>query len=145
MPESKTLNNLNWTEQLVVLRDLTRRFETLHEAQVLQLKLWPYTVDPTIQSNQAGVDFEAKKVIFNWTGSKMKSYDKRYRKRLQELANNIKFLLGEDWCIEVYSEVGSNKILIFPLAQDTKNVKRSRNRRNSQKRIKRAKCKGSRR
>ena len=121
-PQSK---DLDYTAQLVMLKDMTRRFGTLHEAQVLQLRLWPFTVNATLDNANAKVDIEGKRVEYVWTGSKM-DLDKKYQFRLNTLNDNVKFLLGNDWSMTVICD-GTT---IFPL--DTKNhAKRNRKRRAS--------------
>jgi hypothetical protein len=123
-PQSK---DLDYTAQLVMLKDMTRRFGTLHSAQVLQLRLWPFTVDTTLDNANAKVDIEGKRVEYVWTGSKM-DLDKKYQFRLNTLNDNVKFLLGNDWSMTVVCD-GTT---IFPL--DTKNVKSSNRSGNSAKR-----------
>jgi hypothetical protein len=120
--------SLDWTAQLVMLRDMTRHFGTIHEAQVLQLRGWPFTVDPSLEKSEARVDIEGKKVEFVWTGSTMK-IDKKYQFRLKTLGSNVKFLLGDDWEITV----NSNGVTIFnsndkrtPGARSKRRDKRSR-------------------
>ena len=105
---------LDWAAQLAMLRGMTQRFGSIHEAQALQLKLWPFTVDNTLENSNAAVDFENKQVDFEWLGSSMK-IDKRYQERLETLECNVKFLLGDDWSMTV----SSSGTAIFPL--DTKN------------------------
>jgi hypothetical protein len=96
-----------------MLRNLFQHFGSLHEAQVLQLRLWPFTVDPKLANSKAILNLEGKVVEFRWGGG-AKKIDKKYQERLQELDKNVKFLLGEDWTITVML----NGALIFPV-QDT--------------------------
>jgi hypothetical protein len=92
-----TTKDLTFTQQLVLLKDLTERFQALHEAQKMQLQLWPFTVDPTIERSMAEVDFDSKTVTFYWMNSK-KKIDKKYQERLNALGRNIKdVLLGSSW------------------------------------------------
>jgi hypothetical protein len=130
----KKNDSLDWTAQLVMLRSMTERFGSLHEAQILQLKLWPFTVDPTLDSTKAEVDIEGKRVDFYWGSPCTKiNIDSNYQKRIRELDNNVKFLLGGDWIMTIHL----NQTLIFPL--DTNNAKPKNNkRRNSKKRIDRS-------
>ena len=133
-------NKLDWTAQLVMLRSMTERFGSIHEAQALQLKLWPFTVDPSLINSKAEVDVEGKGVDFYWErlGTDF-VINRGYQKRLKELENNVKFLLGDNWLMTVRL----NQTLIFPL--DTKNAKtRNNKRRNSKKRVNRSR-KGRRR
>jgi hypothetical protein len=109
---------------LVLLRGMTKKLGILHEAQALQLRLWPYTVDPTIEKCESRVDMDASRVEFVWFGPSVK-LDAKYTKRLETLSDNVKFLLGEEWKISVTRD----EELIFP--NGYKNVEpanRSRNR-----------------
>jgi hypothetical protein len=118
------MSKLDWTAQLVLLRGMTQKLGVIHEAQALQIRLWPYTVDPSLEKSEAKVDMEANRVEFVWTGSAL-SMDKKYQKRLETLSDNVKFLLGEEWKISVTRD----EELIFP--NGYKNVEpanRSRNR-----------------
>jgi len=118
---------LDWTAQLVMLRGMTERFQSLHEAQKLQLQLWPFVVDTSLANTKANVDMEAKTVQFVWTGSSMKIGPK-YNQRLKVLDDSVKFLLGNDWTVTVWRD----GTLIYPV--DTKNAKPGRKRGNSKKR-----------
>ena len=109
---------LDWSAQLVMLRGMTRRFNILHEAQSLQLRLWPFVVDPSLDKTEAHVDIEGKMVNFIWIGSK-KKIDAKYQYRLKTLDSNVKFLLGEDWSMSVVRD----GVTIFPL--DTNNGTRN--------------------
>ena len=132
---------LDWAAQLAMLRGMTQRFGSIHEAQALQLKLWPFTVDNTLENSNAAVDFENKQVDFEWLGSAMK-IDKKYQERLETLKCNVKFLLGDDWSMTV----SSSGTAIFPLdTNDTKSSNRrgsgNRKRAKSKRKPKRTKCK----
>jgi hypothetical protein len=120
-------SKFDWTAQLVMLRDMTKRFGTIHEAQALQLKLWPYTVDPTLTNSKCALDMESKYIEFEWSGPPVK-IEKKYQTRLKTLDSNVKFLLGDDWNVKV----NRNSETIFPL--DTKNGKPANRRRSSSKR-----------
>ena len=134
------MSKFDWTAQLAMLRGMTQKLGVLHEAQALQLRLWPYTVDPTLEKSEAKVDLEAKVVTFVWSGSTLK-IDKKYKERLQTLSDNVKFLLGDVWLIEVVLD----GITIF--VSDTNVTKPSTKRRSSKPKRpnkKRTKCKSAR-
>lgn len=97
-------------EQLLGLRDLSRKFKCLHELQVLQLKNWPFAIDPKIDKSTSTVDLEGKKVVYRWTGPKLVK-DKNYDYRLSELARCVKFLLGGEFTLQV----SYNGIKTFPI------------------------------
>lgn len=107
---------LNTEQQLLALRSLTQQTGILHEAQVHQIKLWPFAVDPTLTANEAAVDLENKAVTYQWKrpGAPPLPTDKRYFARLQKLAEAVAFLLGPDWRLTV----AINGVQIFPSLYD---------------------------
>jgi hypothetical protein len=109
---------LDVTAQLVMLRDITRRFGAVHDAQALQIRAWPFVVDPSLKKSECAVDVENKTAAFAWEGSSLKM-DFKYKARLKQLDINMKFLFGDNWRISVKLDGAS----IFPL-KDT-NVKSS--------------------
>ena len=56
--------------QLIGLRALFEQFGVLHELQILQLKYWPYSIDPNLTSSEAEVNMEDKVVSFTWVAEK---------------------------------------------------------------------------
>jgi hypothetical protein len=98
-------DSLSPTQQLLLLKDFTKKTGVIHEAQAMQLRLWPFTIDPTIDSAEAEVDFETKKVTYQWVDSdKPEGWkpDARYKRRLEALDKSIKeILLGHAWKMEV--------------------------------------------
>jgi hypothetical protein len=98
-------NGLSHTQQLIVLQDMTRRLGVIHEAQTLQIKLWPVAVDPGLVGSDCRLDVDGKRMVYVWVDPK-KPHDWKprgaYLKRLQHLANSVKrFLFGADWYFEV--------------------------------------------
>lgn len=85
-------------EQIGVLRELTRVTQVLHEAQVLQLQIWPRIVLDGVK------DFEIQAVLE--PGSRSLTFDVRSdaseqplevtRMRLDHLSSWVKWLLGDD-------------------------------------------------
>lgn len=108
MPDSA---NLDYTAQLVMLREMTKRFKIIHEAQSLQLQLWPYLVDNTLDGIKEGelvspavrvaINIEDKKIEYTWSGSKLDPFASDYRARLDVLLRDIGFLLGGGWTVDV--------------------------------------------
>jgi len=86
--------------KLLQLRDLTRRFGTLDPLQEAQLRLWPFAVDPELDNNVADIDFDTYTVYYKWVRPK-KKLDKNYGKRLLELEDQIRFLLGANWKLQI--------------------------------------------
>lgn len=80
--------------QLMWLRDLTRRTGVLHEAQVLQIKLYPHTVSKAIRNVEATVDMKKKVVTYTCDVTKREA---DFKKRTQMLGKCICELLGDEW------------------------------------------------
>ncbi len=89
-------------EQILALKMMTAQTGVLHEAQVLQLKLWPWTVFPKeITSYEIGVqpDPDKKYLEYRMIGhDKIKALPKKGVVLLQSWVKN---LLGQDWTVVV--------------------------------------------
>ena len=97
-------SNLDWSGQLLALKDMTKRFNCLHEGQALQFRLMPFAVDPSLDKSEAAIDFETKVVTFTWTGSALDYDSKDYRTRLLGLEEHVRFMLGDEWNVDVISD-----------------------------------------
>lgn len=104
----------NAWEQLLLLRDQTRRTDALHEAQVLQLKCWPRVLFDTSTASQFAIDFAKKRIVFTVTTSRKKrpKGDIEFRlgpKRAAEALNEYtKLLLGSDWDVDIKVGAGTS-------------------------------------
>ena len=87
--------------QLIGLRALFEQFGVLHELQILQLKYWPYSIDPNLTSSEAEVNMEDKVVSFTWVAEKPSKINPKYISRVKELLKMVRFLLGDDWAIQI--------------------------------------------
>jgi hypothetical protein len=87
-------------EQLMMLRDLTRRMEVLHDAQVLQLKMWPRTLFE-VKPPEIGVDFATKTVHYTLKSLKKPKVYGDAKKRCLVMIGWIKWLLGDDWTVTI--------------------------------------------
>lgn len=89
------------TQQLIVLQDLTRRFGTIHEAQHLQIRMWPFAIDPGLKGSECQVSVEDKTMVYIWLDpDKPASWKPKgaYLNRLRHLANTVKrVLFGPEW------------------------------------------------
>jgi hypothetical protein len=104
-------------EQILLLRGLTKTTGILHEAQLLQLKLWPMVMISHATSSEAVFSYDDKSVVFNVAtkGPKPKDLDKR----LECLDDSVKMLFGDEYLVVVYlngkkSFVGARKVLPPP-------------------------------
>ncbi|NBT57436.1 hypothetical protein EBT16_01505 [bacterium] len=86
-------------EQLMLLRDLTKRTGVLHEIQVTNLKLWPMIAFTHAQTSEFTWDVDKHNVTFSLTtkGASPKSM----RARFDWLDQSVKALLGPEWGITV--------------------------------------------
>lgn len=100
-----TGKGLDQTQQLVALQGMTERLGVLHDAQVLQLKMWPFAVDPELAGASAEVDIPAKRLVMLWLDPKKPNGfapKGHYLTRLKHLARSVKLiLLGAAWSFEV--------------------------------------------
>lgn len=88
--------------KLALLRTLTETTGVLHEAQVLQLKYWPWILFTHIADSVAEVDLERRTVNFRLTigdDDPPQDLDKRYR----VMDEWVKSLLGDRWYIRIWT------------------------------------------
>jgi hypothetical protein len=106
----------DFTTQLLKLRVLTERFGVIHQAQRLNLQLWPFTIDPELEKSEAHVDIENHSVNFLWIANHSKGWvpDEAYRFRLQELGKSIALMLGNTWTFTIKV----NGVAIFPVVNN---------------------------
>jgi len=87
-------------KQLLLLRDLTQRMGVIHDAQQLQLKMWPIVLFTHGQKFEEHVNVKEKEVdfiILQTKGKKPADMDKRFA----ALNEWTKWLLGPDWLVRV--------------------------------------------
>lgn len=84
----------------MMLRDLTNRLGALHEAQVLQLKMWPLVLFQHVKKCEERVNIEAREIDFVLLQTKGE-VPKDFKKRCMTLAEWTKWLLGGDWVVRV--------------------------------------------
>jgi len=77
---------LTTKEQLMQLKAMTVRLGSIHEAQALQLKMWPLLL-PNISKSVAKIDVETKTVIMNCVTQKDKKF--RKTKKVENLCKHI--------------------------------------------------------
>lgn len=87
-------------KQLLLLRDLTARMGVMHEAQQLQLKMWPIVLFTHGQKFEEKVNIQDKEVDFIILQTKGKQ-PADMEKRFTALNDWTKWLLGDDWLIRV--------------------------------------------
>lgn len=87
-------------EQLILLREWTAKMGVLHDAQVLQIKMWPLTLFTHAKKCEEQVNIEGKElnyVIVQTKGAAPKDIKKRY----EALIDWTKWLLGKDWTVRI--------------------------------------------
>lgn len=91
---------LNETEeQLMLLKDLTERTGILHEAQILQLKMYPLVIFQNAKEVRLELDIEKKELHFV---SKFKiGNPKDFKVKCEQLESYVKWLLGTNWIVRV--------------------------------------------
>lgn len=92
-------------QQLQMLKEQTRLTGALHEAQVLQLKLWPLVVFQNAISSQFTWDPDKKVVIFTISHPAMRAKKAPkldwWKERVTKLNEWVQVLLGDEWMIQV--------------------------------------------
>lgn len=88
-------------EQLLLLRDLTRRTGVLHEAQLLNLKLWPLVIFPKASNSVIRIDPEKYTVEYTLTWKIKGKKDADFKKRAKLLGKSVRWLLGDYWQVTV--------------------------------------------
>jgi hypothetical protein len=117
-------------QQLLMLRDMTERFETMHEAQVLQIKLWPLAVDPGLTQSVANIDIKGKSLTYTWERPAWNP-DRGYQKRLRGLADAIETYFGPTWHLKIIQNGG---VLPIPAKTQGQSPNRRKNVRKGRKR-----------
>lgn len=92
--------NPSQEEQLLMLRDLTARAGVLHEAQVLQLKMWPLVLFGHVKKCEERVNLETREIDYVFLQTKGKPSND-FKERLDVLVGWTKWLLGSDWVVRV--------------------------------------------
>jgi hypothetical protein len=82
-------------EQLLMLKAVTLRLGVLHEAQALQLKMWPLAALPFITKSVAKVDVESRTVSFDCEAPSVRK-TKKLTQGCTALESWVRFLLWDD-------------------------------------------------
>lgn len=91
--------NPEFTEQLLLLRSMTERTGILHEAQILQLKMYPIAMIETSKSAEIKINVEGKTVDFHLKMDKSKNPE--LEKQCERVSEAVKWLLGPDWLVRL--------------------------------------------
>ena len=130
-------SDLTWEQQLIMLRAMSERMGVMHEAQVLQLRLWPFSVDPNLphKGQEIRVDLEAGTVHYVWVDSDRPddwTPDKRYQDRLKILDRWTRWMLGSKFKVQV--DLNNVTIFVKDRGQDKKRGRKGRNRKKRKRR-----------
>jgi len=88
------------TEQLILLKGITNMTGVLHEAQVLQLQLYPLMVYEKGTSSVAEVDFEKRAIKFKVTVLETPP-DEQHKKAVAQLVDWVRWLLWDHASVSV--------------------------------------------
>ncbi len=90
------------SQQLQMLQEQTRMTGALHEAQTLQLKMWPLVLFDCATSSFTW-DPEKKQVLFtvSLTKTKKKATIKVLTERVEVLNRWVQTLLGDEWHVKL--------------------------------------------
>ena len=115
----------NIGEQLGHLKAMTARTGILHDAQVLQIQMWPMIAIPTALSSTAEVDTKNKKVYLYVVVNKKPS-DKITKRAIDAITEGFRMFLWDETTVEIeYREVknGTGKGNKSPKPRRSKNPK----------------------
>lgn len=89
--------------QLLAFRDLANKTQTLHESQVLQLKMWPFLAVPhaDVVGAHIEVNWNGPSIQFALHKQKRAKAPKNLNERLVKLDEAVKTLLGNWWTVQV--------------------------------------------
>ena len=122
-----TSKTQNWEEQLLTLRALTATTGVIHEAQVLQLKMWGGVAFAAYGKWEANLDGDSKTVTYTLTRKKPLP-KKNAAPAIAALDRSIHWLLGDDWGLKV--KQSSKLIYDGPRVSTNVNEKRKQRRSN---------------
>lgn len=91
-------------QQLQMLREMTRLTGALHEAQVLQLKMWPLVLFQWVSPTGVEFTWSADQKVVAYTLAVMpgrKVNEKQLQERTAVLNGWLHELLGDEWRVEV--------------------------------------------
>jgi hypothetical protein len=91
----KTKENLDIYTQLMLLKEATNRFGALHEAQILQLKMYPILLFGVLKS-ETHIDVERKMVFFKLVETKSFKLSKKNKDIIKNIVNWTRGLLWDD-------------------------------------------------
>jgi hypothetical protein len=112
-------NQAQLVEQLVMLREHTERFGTVHEAQILQLKVLPRVLVPNSTKSEARLDTDKKEVEIRVT-TKGKAH-KKQAQLTKQLGEGIQWVLGGTWKCSVF--IDDKAPMVFPRTAKAKKDK----------------------
>lgn len=91
-------------EELYLLANLTRRTGIIHDAQTLQLELWPFMLIESIVYNKISIDRESHSVLFEISITK-KITKKKAKEAQEKLQEWIRVILWEDTSVQLALEL----------------------------------------
>lgn len=87
-------------KKILELQHLTRRTGMLHEAQILNLKMWPRVIVPGCSASEVRVDMEKCNVDYNLTVRGKAA--KAFKQRLDSLTEATQWMLGAEWQVRIF-------------------------------------------
>ncbi|NBP13491.1 hypothetical protein EBU95_03715 [bacterium] len=93
-------DNLDIYTQLMLLKEATNRFGSLHEAQVLQLKMYPLLLNG-VKKAETHVDIEKKMIFFKILDGKKFKLTKKNKNIIDKIVSWTRNLLWDDCSIVI--------------------------------------------
>ncbi len=86
-------------EQLMLLRNLTKTTGLLHDAQLLQLKMWSLVFSSHVSSCEMHIDQEKQQIDFHLKTKGRTPAD--FQERCGHLVEWVQKLLGGEWLVRI--------------------------------------------
>lgn len=100
VPLSSPLNTIEG--QLIQLRDLTKNQSIVHDGQILQLSYWTKIAVEGIDTDPDFIfDMDNKSLEIKISHINLEEKTKLFKKKLSILCANVKWLLGDDFSIDI--------------------------------------------
>ena len=85
-----------WDQLSTLRRMVTEPMNALHQAQIIQLKFWPFIAAPHIKKHETSWDMEKKLIEIRAVSGKDKPL-KNLSSRMAALLRSVQDMLGELW------------------------------------------------
>lgn len=117
------------TNQLLMLKELTKETGVLHEAQALQLRMWSMlAVSHALNFPEIRFGWEDREIEFLFKKLKKKEQPKDFNLRLENMVKWVHWLLGDEYLVRIKDEKGTiyRGMRTKPVSNSSTNKKRTK-------------------